>query len=82
VNLNPFDHKLVPDWRECWRWASVQLAALLTLAVTGLLATSPLTLLQILAFVPAPVRALIGVTAFLLWLAARLWKQRHPGASK
>ena len=53
MKLNPFDHKLVPDWRECWRWASVQLAALLTLAVTGLLATSPLTLLQILAFVPA-----------------------------
>jgi len=36
MNLNPLDHKLVWNWRSCWRWASVQFTALFTMAVTAL----------------------------------------------
>lgn len=83
MRILPF--KLVPDWRSCWKWLSVQLAAVFALLV-GWIFASPLELLQILYMIPAEVRQLLSpfvtVAVVLVVVGARLWKQGHPGKPK
>lgn len=72
---------LIPNWRDSWKWLSVQLAALAGLAI-GWIFASPLELMQILYMIPAEVR--VGLSPFVTAavvatvVGARLWRQGHP----
>ena len=74
------DKHLVPEWRKAWKWSSVQLAALISAAVT-MFTSQPQLLLSIIDYMPAdPVqRALsalaIGGIAFFGPTVLRLWNQ-------
>lgn len=80
--MKPF---LIPNWRDSWKWLSVQLAALAGLAA-GWIFANPLELLQILYMIPAEVRAglspIVTVVVVAVVVGARLWKQGHPGKPK
>ncbi len=62
--------KLVPDWRDAWRWLSVQLAA-----ATALLATAYDYLPAVRSYLPE------GWVkwAAILFIAARILHQNTPG---
>ena len=74
------DKHLVPEWRKAWKWSSVQLAALISAAVTAF-AAQPQLLLSIVNYMPADPaqRAIaaiaIGGIAFFGPTVLRLWKQ-------
>jgi hypothetical protein len=74
------DKHLVPEWRKAWKWSSVQLAAVISAAVTAF-ASQPQLLLSIVNFMPADPtqRALaaigVGAVAFFGPTVLRLWKQ-------
>lgn len=76
--MKPF---LIPNWRDSWKWLSVQLAALAGLAA-GWIFANPLELLQILYMIPAEVRVtlspIVTVVVVAVVVGARLWKQGHP----
>lgn len=71
--------RLVDDWRNAWRWASVRLA-LAGGACTALLANAPGLAREIFDQLPAEVRATLPVWAPMLITAlpilVRLLKQR------
>lgn len=69
---------LVPDWRQSWRWLSVQLhfAATGILAVVVAVPTMPCELQDM---VPGPVRLLLVAAWAGLGLWARLYKQKPKG---
>ena len=87
--MTPFrkwlDARMIPNWRDSWKWLSIQLAALSALAI-GWVFASPLELLQILAMIPAEVRVklspFVTVAVVAIVVGARLWKQGHPGKPK
>lgn len=74
------DKHFVPEWRKAWKWSSVQLAALISAAVTAF-AAQPQLLLSIVNYMPADPaqRAIaaiaIGFIAFFGPTVLRLWKQ-------
>lgn len=73
--------RLVSDWRSAWKWLSVQLALVASLAV-GWLFAYPEIILSTINMLPVEARAMVSpVVSFVLFalvLAARLWKQRKP----
>lgn len=68
----PKEGKLVEDWRQSWRWASVQLAILAPLALEGIW--------WVLSSAPPELRAYIRLPVFVLFAAlavlARIWNQQ------
>lgn len=64
--------KLVADWRDSWRWASVQLAILAPIALEGIW--------YVLSSMPPELRAYIRLPVFVLFavlaVLARVWNQR------
>jgi hypothetical protein len=85
MNLNPLDHKLVWNWRSSWRWFSMQLALVGSLALGALFAW-PEILLSTLNMLPAELRPwcppLVSFVLFAVVALVRLWKQSHPGKPK
>lgn len=84
--LEKLNEKLVADWRSCYKWLSMQLAAVMTL-VGILLSEYPAVLIstvQMWQQIPVEYRAFLGpvggVVVLLLIALARLWQQRHPNA--
>lgn len=81
--------KLVPNWRQCFKFWSVRLGMLGT-ALTGLLVAFPEAALHawsllpgdMKAFIPQQYMPFIGVGVFALSILARLIKQPklHDGA--
>lgn len=78
--MNILDKYLVADWRQSWRWTSVQIAAVAS-AVGGVVTSSPDVLLALIQFLPAggwvrtAMIALVVVTIFVVPTVARLWDQ-------
>lgn len=76
--------ELIENWRECWRFWSVRLAAVGT-AITGLLVAFPDAALAAWAILPHELKSsippqympLIGVVVFALSIVARLVKQKN-----
>lgn len=74
--------ELIENWRQCWRFWSVRLAAVGT-ALTGLLIAFPDAALYAWALMPVEFKAaippqympLIGVGVFVLSIVARLIRQ-------
>lgn len=74
--------ELIEDWRECWRFWSVRLAAVGT-AITGLLVAFPDAALAAWAVMPVEFKdaippqymPLVGVVVFALSIVARLIRQ-------
>ncbi|UPT53064.1 hypothetical protein [Synechococcus phage Yong-M3-232] len=78
------DTHFVPEWRDSWRWASVQTAAVAS-AVGGTIAASPDLLLSLTAFLPdGPLRwgivATVVLVMFVVPTVARLWRQGDDAA--
>ena len=77
---NWLDRHLVPDWRESWRFASVQNAAVAS-AVGGVVTASPDILLALVSFLPdghwarIAIIAAVVITLFIVPTIARLWNQ-------
>lgn len=78
------DARLVSDWRDCTKWLSMRLAALMA-ALAMFLSEYPSVLIstaQMWLQLPDNVRTLlgpvVGVALLLLIAAARLWQQNHP----
>ncbi len=77
------DNHLIPEWRKAWKFSSVQLAAVVSMAVTAF-ASNPQLLLSIVNYMPADptqraVAAIgVGVVAFFGPTALRLWQQGQP----
>lgn len=71
--------RLVDDWRDAWKWASVRLAALGGI-LTAILAAAPGFARELWDQLPAEVRATLPVWAPVLVTAlpilVRLYKQR------
>lgn len=71
-------HKLVEDWRSCWRWWSMRLNALAAVLI-GYFLASPEVLLVTLNQLPPELRAYVppaaGLVIFVLVALVRLWKQ-------
>lgn len=75
---------LVADWRDCYKWLSMQLAGLMAI-LTWLLAEYPAVLIstaQMWTQLPEQVRTMLGpvlgVVLLLLVALARLWSQKKP----
>jgi hypothetical protein len=45
------DKHLVPEWRKAWKWSSVQLAAVISTAITAF-AANPNLMLSIINYMP------------------------------
>ena len=76
--------KLIPDWREAWRWSSVRLAALGALA-SSLFAAFPDAMIHAWALMPTEWREAMQVHApaiagvfFCLAILLRLKKDGKP----
>lgn len=72
-------NKLIPEWREAWRWWSVQLAALFAI-LAGLLTANPGLVLGLVGMLPSglwrwAIAALIAIIVFVIPTLARLWQQ-------
>ena len=78
--IEAIEKRLVPEWREAWKWSSVQFAGLISMAVTAF-AANPQLLLSIVNFMPADptqraVAAVgVGAVAFFGPTVLRLWRQ-------
>lgn len=75
------ERRLVPEWRESWKWASVQFAAAFSTLIGALIA-NPDALLSFLPILPSgPWRVLLIVlfmlASFVLPTLLRLWKQER-----
>lgn len=71
--------RLIDDWKNSWRWLSVQVAALAAI-VAGVLTAHPAILLGLIGFIPrGPLQYVaagaVGLVVFAIPVAARLWKQ-------
>lgn len=70
--------KLVPNWRSAWKWASVQLAAIASLAI-GWIVANPFDLLTLLNGIPYELRVklspFVSVAVFVVVVGLRLLKQ-------
>lgn len=71
--------RLVENWRQSWRWASVQLAALVAL-LAGVMTANPGLLLGLIQFLPTGATrtiAAIGVSivVFVIPVISRLIEQ-------
>lgn len=79
--LEFLDKHLVPEWRRAWKWSSVQLAAVVSAAVTAF-AANPGLMFQVLNYMPADptqraaAAAAIGLLAFFGPTVLRLWNQQ------
>lgn len=69
-----FRAALVDDWRECWRWLSVQ-AAVVAGAVAGWAASEPVQFARAMEALPAWARPLVGALVALIPIYLRLKKQ-------
>ena len=79
--------KLVENWRECWRWASVQLAALVA-GVVGWIVADPTAVPLMLELLPDDLRALLApftslivfgfILVFRIFCVAPKSKDRGP----
>ena len=76
--------KLIPDWKEAWKWSSVSLAALGALA-SSLITAFPDAMVQAWALMPAEWREAMQVHApaiagvfFCLAILLRLKKDGKP----
>lgn len=58
--MRPLMPRLIPEWRQAWRWSSVRLLGLAAVVQTALLAFPA----QLAAYVPQPVLA--GLATFAL----------------
>ena len=74
------DGHLIPQWREGWRFFSVQLAAIAA-AVMGSIAAAPDMLLSLVAFLPhggwlqIALIAAVVIVVFVVPTVGRLWDQ-------
>ena len=78
------ERRFVADWRESWKWASVQFAAAFS-ALIGALVANPDALLRVIPYLPSgPWRAAIAtlfvLASFVLPTLLRLWKQEKTDA--
>lgn len=79
------DKHLVPEWRRAWKWSSVQLAAIVSAAITAF-AANPGLMLQVLNYMPADptqrgaAAVAIGLIAFFGPTLLRLWNQSKEQA--
>lgn len=78
--LAKIEKRLVDDWKECWRWASMRFNALASILVGAALYNLD-TLAAVLAMAPPEVRVFIPipvmVALFVTVAALRLWKQNR-----
>lgn len=72
--MNPTRH-LVPDWKDCWRWASTWLAV--AFAAWEMVPSG--VQMEYLEAVGLPPR-IVPVLWILLFFAGRLWAQLRPSA--
>lgn len=72
---------LVADWRQAWRWFSVQLHAFATTMLI-VLQIAPVMPAEVQQMIPQPWGALLTGAWALLGLYARLVKQRRPADGK
>jgi hypothetical protein len=83
--LDWLDNHLVPEWRKAWKWSSVQLAAVISTAVTAF-AANPNLMLSIINYMPtdptqrALAAAAVGAIAFFGPTILRLWNQSKDAA--
>lgn len=73
------ENKLVAGWRDAWRWASVQLAAVAAI-IAGVLTAHPEILIGLIAFLPSGglrllVAAGVALVVFGAPLLTRLWQE-------
>lgn len=77
--------RLVYDWRECYKWASVRLAAVFTFVMIGASEYPAIAVsaIQMWMTVPAEYRALLGpvggAAVLGLIILSRIWQQKRPG---
>ncbi len=72
--------RLVEGWRQCWRWASMQLAVVVSALVAYLIAT-PSILFGVIAFIPRgdlqlPFAIVAGLVVLALVAGTRLLKKK------
>ena len=73
------ERRLVPNWRESWKWASVQFAAAIS-ALVGVLIGNADGLLRLIPYVPSGWPRIATIAGFVLfafiipWFL-RVWKQ-------
>ncbi len=79
------DKHLISEWRQAWRFSSVQMAAMAS-AITGTIAASPDLLLSMIAFLPSEhslrhvIIGAVVLVVFILPTLARLWDQGKSDA--
>lgn len=66
---------LVDDWKQCWRWFSVQLHLLASTVLLGLQIT-PVMPVEVQKLIPQPWGAIATAAWTLLGIYARVVKQR------
>lgn len=72
--------RLVEDWRESWRWASMRFNAIAAVVV-GLALNNIDVLVSVLSMAPPVARPFVavgvGVALFVIVAGLRLWKQNR-----
>ncbi|CDO34561.1 hypothetical protein [Novosphingobium sp. KN65.2] len=68
--------RLVEDWREAWRWSSVQLA-LLAGVISGWAASDPGGFARVVDLLPDWARPLLGLIVTASAIATRLKAQKN-----
>lgn len=71
--------QLVPGWRDCWRWWSVQAHLVCTL-LAGVLLMVPAMPAELQALIPAEWRAIAIAAWLVLGFLVRVIQQRPPNA--
>lgn len=79
--LEKLEAKLVNNWRNAWKWWSMRLNLIASVAVAYLL-SSPELILTTLNQLPPEMRAFfppaIGFVLFAVVAGVRIWKQKNP----
>ncbi|MPT48239.1 MAG: hypothetical protein E2598_07425 [Sphingobium sp.] len=65
---------LVDDWRDCWRWLSVQ-AAIIAGAVAGWAASEPEQFARMMEALPPWARPLVGAGVAIIPIYLRIYRQ-------
>lgn len=73
--MNALTDRLVDNWRQAWRWFSVQLHLIAT-SILMLLQLAPVMPPDLQKHIPQPWAAILTVAWALLGLYARLVKQK------
>jgi hypothetical protein len=77
--------RLIDDWKRCWRFASVWLAAVAG-ALSAVIVANPGLALGLLPYLPTGfwrgvVAVAIGMVVFVVPTITRLWQQSSTGSS-